>query len=72
MRREGRTLGLARHVPPRDGRPTDLDFDALLEEPLKEVDLPLEVSLGDGPGESRLLASDLSHGYVSLNSDYRS
>ena len=56
----------------RDGRPTDLDFDALLEEPLKEVDLPLEVSLGDGPGESRLLASDLSHGYVSLNSDYRS
>ena len=56
----------------RDGRPTDLDFDALLEEPLKAVDLPLEVSLGNGPGESRLLASDLSHGYVSLNSDYRS
>ncbi|WP_077071882.1 bifunctional glutamate N-acetyltransferase/amino-acid acetyltransferase ArgJ [Mailhella massiliensis] len=56
----------------RDGRPTDLDFDALLEEPLKAVDLPLDVVLGDGPGESRLLASDLSHGYVSLNSDYRS
>ena len=56
----------------RNGRPTDLDFDALLEEPLKEVDLPLEIILGDGPGESRLLASDLSHAYVTLNSDYRS
>lgn len=56
----------------RDGRPTDLDFDALLEEPLKNVDLPLEIVLGSGHGEARLLASDLSHGYVSLNSDYRS
>lgn len=56
----------------RSGRPTDLDFDALLEEPLKAVDLPLDISLGDGPGEARLLAADLSHAYVSLNSDYRS
>ena len=56
----------------RDGRPTDLDFDALLEEPLNNVDLPLDIVMGDGPGESRLLASDLSHAYVTLNSDYRS
>ena len=56
----------------RDGRPTDLDFDALLEEPLNGVDLPLDIVMGDGPGESRLLASDLSHAYVTLNSDYRS
>ena len=54
------------------GRPTDLDFDALLEEPLKNTDLPLEISLGSGTGEARLLASDLSTGYVTLNSDYRS
>ena len=56
----------------RNGRPTDLDFDALLEEPLKKVDLPLDIVLGDGKGEARLLASDLSHGYDTLNSDYRS
>jgi len=56
----------------RDGRPTDLDFDALLEEPLNQVDLPLDIVMGSGPGESRLLASDLSHAYVTLNSDYRS
>ncbi|MBQ9105979.1 MAG: bifunctional ornithine acetyltransferase/N-acetylglutamate synthase, partial [Mailhella sp.] len=56
----------------RYGRPTDLDFDALLEEPLNGVDLPLDIVMGDGPGESRLLASDLSHAYVTCNSDYRS
>jgi glutamate N-acetyltransferase/amino-acid N-acetyltransferase len=56
----------------RHGQPSNLDFDALLEEPLKNVDLPLEISLGSGSGEARLLASDLSHAYVSLNSDYRS
>ncbi len=56
----------------RNGRPTDLDFDALLEEPLKAVDLPLDIVLGNGPGEARLLAADLSHAYVSVNSDYRS
>lgn len=56
----------------RNGRPTDLDFDALLEAPLRDVDLPLDIVLGSGPGESRLLVSDLSHDYVSLNSDYRS
>lgn len=54
------------------GRPTNLDFDTLLKEPLKNVDLPLDIVLGNGPGEYTLLASDLSHAYVSLNSDYRS
>lgn len=56
----------------RDGRPTDLDFDALLKEPLAGTDVTLDLVLGTGPGSSRLLASDLSHAYVSLNADYRS
>ena len=56
----------------RDGRPTDLDFDALLKEPLAGTDVALELILGTGPGSSKLLASDLSHAYVSLNADYRS
>ncbi|MBP3730716.1 MAG: bifunctional glutamate N-acetyltransferase/amino-acid acetyltransferase ArgJ [Mailhella sp.] len=56
----------------RKGRPTDQDFDALLEEPLSHTDLPLDISMGSGPGRAHLLASDLSHGYVTLNSDYRS
>ncbi len=55
-----------------DGRPTTEDFGALLREPLDGTDVTLDISLGDGPGAARLLASDLSHAYVSLNADYRS
>ena len=56
----------------RNGQPTDLDFDALLEEPLKQRDLPIEIVLGAGTGEYTLLASDLTHDYVNVNADYRS
>lgn len=56
----------------RNGQPTDLDFDALLEEPLKRRDLPIDIILGSGPGSYTLLASDLGHEYVNVNADYRS
>ena len=48
----------------RKGQPTDLDFDALLEEPLKQRDLPIDIVLGSGSGSYTLLASDLGHEYV--------
>lgn len=56
----------------RNGQPTNLDFDALLREPLDGVDISLSLSIGSGPGQATLLASDLSHAYVSVNADYRS
>lgn len=56
----------------RNGQPTNLDFDTLLREPLDGVDIALSLSLGSGPGSATLLASDLSHGYVTVNADYRS
>ena len=56
----------------RNGQPTDLDFDALLEEPLKRRDLPIDIVLGSGHGSYTLLASDLGHEYVNVNADYRS
>jgi glutamate N-acetyltransferase/amino-acid N-acetyltransferase len=56
----------------RAGRPVDLDFDALLRNPLRERDLPIDISLGNGPGEYLLLASDLTREYVDINANYRS
>ena len=56
----------------RNGQPTDLDFDALLEEPLKKRDLPIDIVMGEGTGSYTLLASDLTHDYVNVNADYRS
>lgn len=56
----------------RNEQPTPLDFDALLREPLEKQDLYLDIVLGNGPGSYFLLASDLTHEYVSINADYRS
>lgn len=56
----------------RNGQPTDLDFDTLLEEPLKKRDLPIDIVMGEGKGSYTLLASDLTHDYVNVNADYRS
>ena len=56
----------------KNEQPTPRDFDALLKEPLQKRDLQLDISLGDGPGHYTLLASDLTHEYVSINADYRS
>ena len=56
----------------KNGQPSGLDFDALLKEPLEQRDLYLDIVLGGGPGAYTLLASDLTHEYVSINGDYRS
>ncbi len=55
----------------RDGRPVPGNHDAKLAEPLKQRDLDVEIRLGTGEGEYTLLASDLSHDYVTCNADYR-
>ncbi len=56
----------------KNGRPTELDFDALLKEPFEKTDIKLDISLGSGPGSYTLLASDLTHEYININADYRS
>lgn len=56
----------------RKGQPVDCDFDRLLEEPLKQQELPIDISMGKGNGSYELLASDLTHAYVDCNASYRS
>jgi glutamate N-acetyltransferase/amino-acid N-acetyltransferase len=56
----------------RAGQPADLDFDALLQAPLRERDIFIDISLGSGSGKYTLLASDLTHEYITINADYRS
>ena len=53
------------------GRPVAGDMDALLAPMMRKQDVNVSVSLGQGPGEYVLLASDLTHEYVSINADYR-
>ncbi len=61
---------LFRNGAPRAFAPGEMDN--LLRESLEAVDIPVDISLGNGPGSAFLMASDLSHDYVSCNSDYRS
>ncbi|MBQ7608149.1 MAG: bifunctional glutamate N-acetyltransferase/amino-acid acetyltransferase ArgJ [Desulfovibrionaceae bacterium] len=54
------------------GRPCNDELDSEIAELLEKNDIPIVVTLGNGPGKYSLLASDLGHEYVSLNADYRS
>lgn len=53
------------------GAPTPIDADALLKDALEAQDIHIDIVIGAGRGEYTLLASDLSHEYVSINADYR-
>ena len=37
---------------------------------MKEPEIRIDVSLGDGPGRSRALGCDLSYEYVRINGEY--
>ncbi len=54
-----------------NGGPLDLDVDAVLGPRLTDRDILVEISLGSGPGTYVLLASDLTHEYVTINAKYR-
>lgn len=56
----------------RNGQPLAMDIDAIFAPLLKNTDIDIHVCLEEGQGKAQIKASDLSHDYVSLNSDYRS
>ncbi|MDR2669568.1 MAG: bifunctional glutamate N-acetyltransferase/amino-acid acetyltransferase ArgJ, partial [Desulfovibrio sp.] len=64
-------FGLCGVVMFSDGKPSPHN-EELLTSALEQRDIRMELRLGRGPGKYRLLASDLTHDYVSINSDYRS
>ncbi len=56
----------------RDGTPEPGDMDDLLGPVMRERDIVIHIDVGDGPGSTMLLASDLTREYISINADYRS
>ncbi|BBD08843.1 bifunctional glutamate N-acetyltransferase/amino-acid acetyltransferase ArgJ [Desulfovibrio ferrophilus] len=55
----------------KDGQPISMDIDSMFAPILDRQDVEIKVILGSGEGESYLLASDLTHEYVTINADYR-
>jgi glutamate N-acetyltransferase/amino-acid N-acetyltransferase len=56
----------------RNGTQEPGDMDGLLKPIMKERDIVIHIDVGDGPGSTMLLASDLTRDYISINADYRS
>ncbi|QGY39955.1 bifunctional glutamate N-acetyltransferase/amino-acid acetyltransferase ArgJ [Pseudodesulfovibrio cashew] len=56
----------------RNGTPEPGDMDDLLAPIMAKRDIVIHLDVGDGPGSTMLLASDLTKEYISINADYRS
>ena len=56
----------------RNGTPEPGDMDDLLGPIMSKRDIVIHLDIGDGPGSTMLLASDLTREYISINADYRS
>ncbi|MFW5488204.1 MAG: bifunctional glutamate N-acetyltransferase/amino-acid acetyltransferase ArgJ [Desulfovibrio sp.] len=54
-----------------DGAPVQGDMDGLLALTMKRAEIPIDIELAAGDGAYELLASDLTHEYISINADYR-
>ncbi len=55
----------------RNGTPEPGNMDDLLGPVMQQRDIVIHLDIGEGPGSSMLLASDLSKEYVAINADYR-
>jgi len=56
----------------RDGQPLSDYDEAPVAKHLKGRDISIEVDLGLGVGQATVWTCDLTHGYISINADYRS
>jgi glutamate N-acetyltransferase/amino-acid N-acetyltransferase len=56
----------------KNGLSTGAEAEKAASEFLKTPTYVIELALGAGPGEFSYLTSDLGHGYVDVNADYRS
>ncbi|XUU60394.1 bifunctional glutamate N-acetyltransferase/amino-acid acetyltransferase ArgJ [Erythrobacter sp. HA6-11] len=56
----------------RDGLPSENYDEAPVAEHLKGQDIDIAVDLGLGDGRASVWTCDLTHGYISINADYRS
>jgi glutamate N-acetyltransferase / amino-acid N-acetyltransferase len=56
----------------KNGLAVGLDAEKAATEILKTPSYKIEIGLGTGPGAFSYLTSDLGHGYVDVNADYRS
>ena len=56
----------------RDGLPAEDYDEAPVADHLKDQEIDIAIDLGIGDGRANVWTCDLTHGYISINADYRS
>ncbi|MCP9223458.1 bifunctional glutamate N-acetyltransferase/amino-acid acetyltransferase ArgJ [Erythrobacter sp. LQ02-29] len=70
--RDRLSIGFGGHWAAREGQPVSDYDEAPVAEHLKGSEISVEVDLGLGEGSATVWTCDLTHGYISINADYRS
>lgn len=70
--RDKLSIGFGGHWSARDGQPVAEYDEAPVAAHLKGQDISIEVDIGLGDGRATVWTCDLTHGYISINADYRS
>ena len=70
--RDRLSVGFGGHWVARDGEPLSDYDEASVALHLKGKEVTIEIDLGIGDGRASVWTCDLTHGYISINADYRS
>ena len=70
--RDKLSIGFGGRTVARDGQPLPDYDEAPIAAHLKQREVTIEVDLGLGEGRATVWTCDLTHGYISVNADYRS
>jgi len=70
--RDKLSIGFGGHWTAREGQPVEGYDEAPVAEHLKGREITIAVDLGLDEGQATVWTCDLTHGYISINADYRS
>jgi len=70
--RDKLSIGFGGHWTAREGQPLEEYDEAPVAAHLKGREVSIEIDLGLGDGRATVWTCDLTHGYISINADYRS
>ena len=65
-------IWLGRHLVAKDGMAAPDHSEERAAAYMKEAEIDITVALGSGDAEAQVLTCDLTHGYITINADYRS
>ena len=72
VNRDTLNIEIGGHIVAQNGEAVDGYDEAPIVAHMKNDEIDISVDIGLGDGQSTVWTCDLSHGYISINADYRS